>query len=263
MICELSDNVGKVYAVPFWSQHSITCFHALIFFKNSVNYLVSPNSEGYQNFLMTIYPLLLLWFILLIMFGLSIWMKNQAEEIVKIGLQIQYKVKSSPKIIKFAQLLSLQLHHRPPLISYGVFVVDWKFLFATFCLILGDILSFLHLSINHEAFKIHGFICFTIEYTQDKRLKFKKSWWEFVWFVLSSIPTLVVLSSVKVLNEEVEQKSEILIHGFICFTIEYTQDKRLKFKKSWWELVWFVLSSIPNIQKERALKESLHRKLKE
>ncbi|CRK87319.1 CLUMA_CG001121, isoform A [Clunio marinus] len=128
MICEISDNVGKVYAVTFWSHHSITCFQSLIVFTYLVNYLVSPNSEGYQNFLMMIYPFLIVWLILLTMFGLSIWMKNQAEEIVKIGLQIQYKVKSSPKIIKFAQLLSLQLHHRPP--------------------------SFLHLSIKHEAFKL-------------------------------------------------------------------------------------------------------------
>ncbi|CRK87318.1 CLUMA_CG001120, isoform A [Clunio marinus] len=29
MICEISDNVGKVYAVTFWSQHSISCFQSL------------------------------------------------------------------------------------------------------------------------------------------------------------------------------------------------------------------------------------------
>ncbi|CRK87317.1 CLUMA_CG001119, isoform A [Clunio marinus] len=143
MICEISDNVGKVYAVPFWSQHSMTCVQSLMFVTSLVNYLVYPNSESYQNFLVTTTALLLSWFILLIMFGLSIWMKNQAEKIVKIGLQVQYKLKKSTKVIKFAQLLSLQLHHRPPLIFYGVFVVDWKFLFATFCVILGDILVLL------------------------------------------------------------------------------------------------------------------------
>ncbi|CRK87315.1 CLUMA_CG001117, isoform A [Clunio marinus] len=200
--------------------------------------------------------------------------------------------------------------------------------------------------------RIHGFICFTIEYTQDKRLKFKKSWWEFVWFVLSSIPTLVVLSSVKVLNEEVEQKSEIFkLFSFsksgglsiflnndlpvttalvntsynvwikhldekssgrncenwtsdtiqsenvtkshqICSTAFLTTPSsstiNFLWSKSWWELAWVVLSSIPTLvflssvrdkkyaykddedkekseifQKERALKGSLHRKLKE
>ncbi|CRK87321.1 CLUMA_CG001123, isoform A [Clunio marinus] len=71
---------------------------------------------------------------------ISNWIKKEAQAIENLGIQMQYKFKGSPKVVKFAQLLSLQLEHRSTQISYGVFVMDWKFFFATLCVVFSDIL---------------------------------------------------------------------------------------------------------------------------
>lgn len=67
----------------------------------------------------------------------------------RIGIIIRklcYKSQHKEKFQKRASILLLQLHHRPPLVSCGVFVIDWKLLFQ----LIGACFSYLVIIIQFE-----------------------------------------------------------------------------------------------------------------
>lgn len=60
--------------------------------------------------------------------------------------ELRYKCQQNAKFHKRAALMLLQMHHRPPLVSCGVFVIDWKLLFQ----LMGACFSYLVIIIQFE-----------------------------------------------------------------------------------------------------------------
>ncbi|CRK87322.1 CLUMA_CG001124, isoform A [Clunio marinus] len=143
MICENLDNIGSIYGISIWSAYSYSCFYLIIISFGIIHYFISPIAKNFTRFLTTASLWLITFSLLLLCFAISNSIKRETRGIEEKVFRIQYKVKRSPKVIKFAQLLSLQLHHRPPQISYGVFIMDWTFLLTTVDMIFGYLIIIL------------------------------------------------------------------------------------------------------------------------
>lgn len=140
-ICDILEKVQLLYAINtiafilYFSFFCMFCFYGIFSF-----FLPGASNQGFifwtLAFLWTFYNLLFfVW-----TFVFASWLKQEGPRIELSGFKLLYKFQgSSEKVVENIKLLSMQIKHRAPKFSCGLFVVDWYFLFW----LIGTVFSYL------------------------------------------------------------------------------------------------------------------------
>lgn len=117
--------VNTIFFLNYYSFFVIFTVYSTI----SVLFLPDMNLQDFVflalSYVWTFYNLLFFVWI----FVISSWIKSKSNKIEATSYKLLQKYEKSKKYCKSIELLSSQIFHRQPLISLGVFVVDWKNLF--------------------------------------------------------------------------------------------------------------------------------------
>lgn len=130
-VCDVLESIKLCYVINTVTYILHFSFFTVFTIYAIISYLVRKTSTEYDWIytLLTLtwdvyYSPFVIWVVLM-----SNWIKNAGRRIERRCQMILHKSRHDVKIYKTTELILMQLEHRRPLISCGVFVIDWYFLF--------------------------------------------------------------------------------------------------------------------------------------
>lgn len=145
-ISDTLENIQKCYVINTLLFLQYYTFSAIFCVFGVITYFLMGSQQAFVIYM------LVMW--LCYQSPFIIWTFLYASRIKRRGINILamcykllFKYRSTSKICKNIQILTLQFHHRRPLFSCGLFVLDWYFLFFT----IGFAFSFLVIFLQFET----------------------------------------------------------------------------------------------------------------
>lgn len=147
-ISDTMENLQRCYlinTIVFMIYFTFSTIFAI--FGVITNFLIDSLTRNYVSVMLIIWTFYNFPFVIGTFFYSS-RIKREGRKLHAVCFKFLYQFGSNSnlKVCKSVQTLSLQVHHRRPLLSCGLFVVDWYFLFH----IIGLIFSFLLIFIQFE-----------------------------------------------------------------------------------------------------------------
>lgn len=145
-LSDTQDLVNSCYAINLLNYFFQFFVYNIFFFFGLFHYLTSPDAaftELIFNIISGFYLVYFFWFGAW-MITVSSWIKSEG---CKMKILIHSQSMTTSKDLKAFANICLQLNHQKPVISCGLFIVDWSFLF----IFVGSLFSYLIILVQFET----------------------------------------------------------------------------------------------------------------
>lgn len=145
-LCDTLDDINFCFTLNLLNFFSQFTFFSIFYLFDSYRFLTSTSRTEQEfafNVITGCYLLFVCWFSAF-MITISSWIKGEGKET---ALLIHSHVPKSSKHAKALSLFCMQINHKKPEISSGIFIVDWTFLFA----LISTLFSYLIILIQFES----------------------------------------------------------------------------------------------------------------
>lgn len=140
--CEAMEVIKKCHAVNTICFSIYFSFYALFCFYGAISYFLYAEKDSYKFFMLTLSYTLYNLTMFLGTFTASCSILRKCDAIEIASLKFLSRQNLTTATLKAIETLCLQLHHRRPIYSCGLFAIDWKFLFFLISMMFSYLIIF-------------------------------------------------------------------------------------------------------------------------